>query len=107
MRDPRKIWLYVLEPDPLTGKQHYWMRGRMLGGSSSMNGMLYFRGQPEDYDGWAELGCTGWGWRDILPAFRAIEDHELGDDGIRGVGGPLHISVQKEDRKSTRLNSSH
>lgn len=96
MKNPKRIWFYALEPDPTTGKQHFWVRGRMLGGSSSMNGMLYFRGQPEDYDGWEEMGCAGWGWRNMLPVFRAMEDHELGDDGVRGVGGPLHISVQKE-----------
>jgi choline dehydrogenase len=96
IRNPKRIWAYALEPDPTSGKQHFWLRGRMLGGSSSINGMLYFRGQPQDYDGWEKMGCRGWGWASMLPVFRAIEDHELGDDGIRGVGGPLHISVQKE-----------
>jgi choline dehydrogenase len=95
MKEPHRTWRYQLEPDPTSGKVHYWMRGRMLGGSSSMNGMLYFRGQPEDYDGWEEMGCTGWGWRDMLRVFRLMEDHELGDDGVRGVGGPLKVSVQK------------
>lgn len=92
----KRIWTYALEPDPTSGKQHYWLRGRMIGGSSSVNGMLYFRGQPQDYDGWEQMGCRGWGWASMLPVFRAMEDHELGDDGVRGVGGPLHISVQKE-----------
>lgn len=96
MANPKRTWYYTLEPDPGTGKQHFWVRGKMIGGSSSLNGMLYFRGQPQDYDGWEALGCRGWGWAEMLKAFRAIEDHELGDDGVRGVGGPLHISVQKE-----------
>ncbi|QIB66837.1 GMC family oxidoreductase [Kineobactrum salinum] len=94
--DPSKTWSYLLEPDSETGKQHAWLRGKMIGGSSSINGMLYFRGQPQDYDGWKELGCEGWGWEAMREVFRAIEDHELGDDGVRGVGGPLHVSVQRE-----------
>jgi choline dehydrogenase-like flavoprotein len=95
LADPRRAWHYSLEPDPHTGKQHFWLRGKMLGGSSSLNGMLYFRGQPQDYDGWHELGCPEWGWTQMRAAFRAIEDHELGDDGERGTGGPLHISIQR------------
>lgn len=95
-QDTRRVWNYELEPDAVSGKRHSWVRGRMLGGSSSLNGMLYFRGQPQDYDEWEQMGCRGWGWREMSRAFRAIEDHELGDDGVRGVGGPLHISIQKE-----------
>jgi choline dehydrogenase len=91
--DADRVWNYLVEPDPSVGKQHTWVRGKMLGGSSSLNGMLYFRGQPEDYDGWEAAGCKGWGWRDMRRAFRSIEDHELGDDGVRGVGGPLGISI--------------
>ena len=88
-----RVWNYLVEPDPVAGKQHAWVRGKMLGGSSSLNGMLYFRGQPQDYDGWEAAGCTGWGWRNMRRAFRAIEDHELGADGERGSGGPLGVSV--------------
>lgn len=95
MKDSRRIWLYELEPDPVSGTRHGWLRGRLLGGSSSVNGMLYFRGQPEDYDGWEALGCAGWGWDRMLPVFRAMEDHELGDDGVRGVAGPLHVSIHR------------
>jgi len=96
LTNPKRTWVYALEPDPTSGKQHYWLRGKMIGGSSSINGMLYFRGQPQDYDSWEEMGCAGWGWKHMLPVFRSIENHELGDDGVRGTGGPLHISVQKE-----------
>ena len=96
LSDPARTWAYALEPDPVTGSVLHWMRGRMVGGSSSINGMLYFRGQPEDYDGWEAMGCTGWGWGEMFRVFREMEDHELGDDGVRGVGGPLHVSVQKE-----------
>lgn len=99
--NPQRAWHYMLEPDPTSGKQHFWVRGKMLGGSSSINGMLYFRGQPEDYDGWEAMGCTGWGWSAMRAAFRAIEDHELGDDGERGVGGPLHVSIQRHSTPLT------
>lgn len=95
-RDPNRTWNYGLEPDPASGKQHFWIRGKMLGGSSSLNGMLYFRGQPQDYDDWEANGCPGWNWSQMSRVFRAMEDHELGDDGVRGVGGPLHISIQQE-----------
>lgn len=69
-----------------------WVRGRGLGGSSAVNGMIWIRGQAADYDHWAELGATGWGWPTMRAAFRAIEDHALGDDGLRGVGGPVPVS---------------
>jgi choline dehydrogenase-like flavoprotein len=93
--DPKRTWHYATDPDRTSGKVHHWVRGRLLGGSSSLNGMLYFRGQPEDYDGWEALGCQGWGWQRMLAAFRAIENHELGDDGIRGVGGPLDVTIHR------------
>lgn len=69
-----------------------WVRGLGLGGSSSLNGMIYVRGQPEDFDEWETRGATGWNWASMKRAFRAIEDQELGDDGTRGAGGPVHIS---------------
>ena len=71
-----------------------WMKGRTLGGSSSINGMVYVRGHPTDYDGWEAMGCAGWGWKDMLPCFIALEDHELGATSERGAGGPLRISMQ-------------
>ncbi|PZN97372.1 MAG: choline dehydrogenase [Alphaproteobacteria bacterium] len=70
----------------------YWPRGRVLGGSSSINGMVYIRGHSSDYDRWAQLGLTGWGWQDVLPYFRKAEDSERGSDDFHGVGGPLHTS---------------
>lgn len=95
LTDPQLCWYYATEPDAGNANQpRIWIRGKVLGGSSSINGMMYCRGQPEDYDGWAKFGVRGWGWREMSQAFRAIEDHELGDDGVRGVGGPLHISIQ-------------
>ncbi|WAH55381.1 GMC family oxidoreductase N-terminal domain-containing protein [Pseudomonas silvicola] len=93
MPDPRHTWVYTTEPEEGTaGRPEHWVRGKTLGGSSSINGMIYVRGQPQDYDFWEqELGLEGWGWKDIGAAFRAIEDHELGDDGVRGVGGALKV----------------
>lgn len=94
--NPAYCWNFPTEVDEGNGGEpRAFMRGRMIGGTSSINGMVYCRGQPEDYDGWVALGCTGWVWADMVGAFRAIEDHELGDDGERGVGGPLHVSVRK------------
>ena len=71
-----------------------WLKGRTVGGSSSINGMVYVRGAPADYDGWRDLGCTGWGWDDIGKHFVALEDHELPANQWRGKGGPLKISMQ-------------
>jgi choline dehydrogenase-like flavoprotein len=71
-----------------------WQKGRTLGGSSSINGMVYARGHPTDYDRWEAAGCTGWGWNNIKPIMIAMEDHELGASDMRGVGGPLRVTVQ-------------
>ncbi len=72
-----------------------WARGKVLGGSSSINGMIYIRGQPEDYEEWGAHAGSDWNWSAMKQAFRAIEDHELGADELRGVGGPVHVSVGK------------
>ncbi len=74
------------------GRRIHWPRGKTLGGSSSINGMLYVRGNPADYDGWAQMGCRGWSFDDVLPLFRKSEDYvQGGDPGIRGKGGPLKV----------------
>ncbi len=70
-----------------------WVRGRGLGGSSAINGMIYVRGQPKDFDSWTELAGPEWNWEHMKRAYRSIEDHDLGDDGVRGAGGPLKISA--------------
>jgi choline dehydrogenase len=82
-------------PDALSGgnRTERWYKGRAVGGSSSINGMVYMRGSPRDYDRWAEAGCPGWGWKDVLPSFKAMEDHELGASEWRGSGGPLRVTV--------------
>jgi choline dehydrogenase-like flavoprotein len=93
LADPAHAWFIPVQPDHGNGhRNEIWLRGKMLGGSSSINGMVYMRGHPEDYDGWAELGVEGWGWREIEPCFRKIEDHALGADELRGSGGPLQVS---------------
>jgi choline dehydrogenase-like flavoprotein len=95
LTNPGLNWYYMTEPEAGNAfRPRVWMRGKVLGGSSAINGMMYMRGQPQDYEDWEAAGNTGWGWAEIGRCFRAIEDHELGDDGVRGVGGPLHISIQ-------------
>jgi len=76
--------------------QEVWLKGKTIGGSSSVNGMVYVRGAPADYDEWAEAGCTGWGWNEMAHHFIALEDHELGADKFRGTGGPLKITRHPE-----------
>ena len=96
--DPAVNWLYKTEPDPgLNGASDHWPRGKILGGSSSINAMVYIRGHNTDYDDWAALGNTGWGWSDVLPAYRAMEDNEAGSNTYRGQGGPLFISAGAKD----------
>lgn len=93
MHNPRFDWCYRTEPDPgIAGRQLQWPRGKVLGGSSSLNGLLYVRGQREDYDDWAALGNTGWSYADVLPYFRKSEDQERGESEYHGVGGPLKVS---------------
>ncbi|NNM76694.1 choline dehydrogenase [Sphingomonas sp. ID1715] len=88
-------WNYWTEPQRhLNGRRLYWPRGRALGGSSSINGMVYIRGHASDYDRWAQLGCTGWGWDDVLPYFRSAERSERGACDIHGGEGPLHTSTR-------------
>jgi choline dehydrogenase len=91
--DPAHVWYFQTEGHGDVPSET-WLRGKMLGGSSGVNGMMYFRGQPQDYDNWEALGAKGWGWDRIGPAFRAMEHHELGEDEMRGGSGPLRISVE-------------
>jgi len=94
---PTLTWKYRSEPDPGTdGRAIVYTRGRVVGGSSSINGLIYVRGQPEDYDHWAQLGNRGWSWDDCLPFFRAAERWEGEASAVRGKDGPLHTS--KMDR---------
>ena len=91
--DPEVNWLFKTEPDPGTqNRTHVWPRGKVLGGSSAINGMLYIRGQAQDYDLWRQLGNVGWAWDDVLPYFKKSEDQERGANDTHGVGGPMHVS---------------
>jgi len=91
--DPRVNWMFESEPEAeLNNRTMYQPRGKVLGGTSSINGMVYMRGTPTDYDGWRQRGCEGWGWDDVLPFFKKAEDQERGPDEFHGVGGPLHVS---------------
>ena len=86
-------WAYETEPqEHLNGRSDYMPRGKMLGGSSSMNAMVYQRGHAADYDGWAELGSEGWSWNDVLPYFKKAENQERGESKYHGVGGPLNVA---------------
>ena len=92
-------WCYKTEPDPgVNGRQLTWPRGKLLGGSSSLNGLLYVRGQPEDYDRWRQMGNPGWGWDDVLPLFKRSEKQERGADEFHGDGGTLHVSNMRLQR---------
>ena len=86
-------WMYQAEPDPgLNGQRDYYPRGKILGGSSSINAMVYIRGHKQDYEDWKAAGNTGWGWDDVLPAYKKIEDYAEGDPALRGRGGPLTLT---------------
>src|SRR4051795_13579368 len=90
-------WGFKAEADPGTnGRAIAYPRGRVLGGSSSINGLIYIRSQPEDYDYWAQLGNRGWSWDDVLPFFRTAENWEGDDDRVHGKGGPLFTSPLRD-----------
>jgi len=91
--DPRVNWMFDSEPEKeLNGRTLYQPRGKVLGGTSSINGMVYMRGTPTDYDGWRQKGCEGWDWDSVLPFFKKAEDQERGADDFHGAGGPLRVS---------------
>jgi len=91
--DARVNWMFDSEPETeLNGRTLYQPRGKVLGGTSSINGMVYMRGTSTDYDGWRQRGCEGWGYDDVLPYFRKAENQQRGEDEFHGVGGPLNVS---------------
>ena len=91
--DRRYNWMYEAQPDPaLDNRRAFWPRGKVLGGSSSINAMVYVRGQPADFDDWRAAGNPGWSWEDLLPYFRKLEDHAWGASQYHGAGGPVHVS---------------
>jgi len=86
-------WYYSTEPQAhLHGRKLYWPRGKALGGSSSINAMIYMRGAAADYDEWESLGAPGWGWNAMLPIFKQLEHNERGADAFHGTGGPLNVA---------------
>ncbi|MGJ8626322.1 MAG: GMC family oxidoreductase [Sulfitobacter sp.] len=102
IHNPKVDWCYKTEPDPgLNGRSIEWPRGKVLGGSSSLNGLLYVRGQPQDYDRWRQMGNAGWGWDDILPLFKRAEKNERGADEYHGDQGPLSVSNMRIQRPIT------
>ncbi len=95
--DPRYNWMYQAGPDPgLNHRGAHWPRGKVLGGSSSINAMVFVRGQPADFEDWRAAGNPGWGWADVLPYFRRLEDHPLGPSEWHGAGGPVHIDAPSD-----------
>jgi len=96
MGNPRTDWGFKTESEPgLNGRALNYPRGKVLGGCSSINGMIYMRGQARDYDQWRQMGNTGWGWDDVLPWFRKSEDHWLGADDMHGEGGEWRVEEQR------------
>jgi choline dehydrogenase len=93
LRNPLVNWNYTTEPEPSSGARRIeWPRGRVMGGTSSINGMLYVRGAPADFDGWAQMGCRGWSYDAVLPFFKQAEHYvQKGDPTVRGQGGPLQV----------------
>ncbi|MBO6949973.1 MAG: GMC family oxidoreductase N-terminal domain-containing protein, partial [Rhodospirillales bacterium] len=99
LHNPKTDWCYKTEPEPgLAGRRLDWPRGKVLGGSSSINGLLYIRGQAEDYNHWRQLGNPGWSHADVLPYFKRAEDQERGGDDHHGSGGPLKVSDMRAKR---------
>ncbi|MFH7565150.1 GMC family oxidoreductase [Oceanimonas smirnovii] len=93
MHNPATDWCYVTDPDQgIDGRQLQWPRGKVLGGSSSLNGLLYIRGQHQDYDDWAALGNDGWSFDEVLPYFKKSECQSRGENAYHGVDGPLKVS---------------
>ncbi len=96
-------WDFTTEPEPaVDGRQLFIPRGKMLGGSSSMNAMLYVRGRPLDYAAWEEMGATGWGWEDVLPYFKKSESNARGESEYHGGSGPLSVVEQRSPRPMGR-----
>lgn len=99
LHNPNTDWCYKTDPDPgLAGRSIDWPRGKVLGGSSSINGLLYIRGQAEDYEHWRQLGNAGWSHSDVLPYFKRAEDQERGEDDYHGKDGPIKVSDMRAKR---------
>ncbi|WP_374450044.1 GMC family oxidoreductase [Stella sp.] len=100
LRNPRVNWCYETEPDAgIDGRRSFWPRGRVLGGSSSINGLIYIRGQKEDYDHWRQLGNRGWSFEDVLPYFKRAERQERGASELHGADGPLSVEDLRQEHE--------
>ncbi len=96
--DPAVNWMYMTESDPgINNQRSYWPRGKVIGGSSSINAMVYIRGQAADFDGWRDMGNAGWGWQDVLPYFKKSETCSDGGNDYRGDSGPLYVTNASRD----------
>jgi choline dehydrogenase-like flavoprotein len=94
--NPRSDWCFKTEPEPgLNGRSLNYPRGKVIGGSSAINAMIYMRGQAADYDHWRQLGLTGWGWNDVLPYFKKHENHFLGESGAHAIGGEWPVAAPR------------
>ncbi len=104
MANPSYLWAYESEPEQANNNTpETWVRGRVLGGSSSINGMMYVRGQPQDFDSIAEMSSPDWGWEHIGPAYKALETHELGASETRGDSGPLNVTQPDVSDKLSQM----
>ena len=104
--DPKVNWMYYTEPDSgINNRKAYWPRGKVLGGSSSLNAMVFIRGQHADYDDWQAMGAENWSWSDVLPYFKKLENVDSSDSELRGKGGP--INVTQMDSSSTHQSNEH
>ncbi|MCS5546695.1 MAG: GMC family oxidoreductase N-terminal domain-containing protein [SAR324 cluster bacterium] len=100
MHNPKTDWCFKIQSDPgLGGRRMNYPRGKTLGGSSSINGLLYIRGQSRDYDYWRQLGNVGWSWEDVLPYFKKSEDNQRGENEFHGKGGPLSVEDMRVKMK--------
>src|SRR5277367_2234484 len=94
--NPRSDWMFETEPEPgLNGRTLRYPRGKVIGGSSAINAMISMRGQAADYDHWRQLGLTGWGWDEVLPVFRRLDDHFLGETEHHGAGGEWRVEAPR------------
>ena len=92
LKSTKYNWAFKGEPEPeLNGRQLQHDRGKVLGGSSTINGMVFIRGNALDYEGWRQMGCEGWGYADVLPYFKKMETYSGGGDDFRGESGPLKV----------------
>ena len=103
LQNKKILWDYRTEPDTsMKSQQHYWPRGKLLGGSSSVNGQVFVRGAPSEYESWSENDCPGWRYKDVLPFFKKLENSDIGRPEIRGKSGPIKVEFVRHEDELTR-----